>query len=277
MPNSDKHNNNERSSFRDEAASLHTAFCLLGGNTLYSAEYNNTTRRFSQVQALGIDSTDALKQQLNTAGGDRHHKYLSVANKNFTIVPEGVFTPENKSDYLHLIFDSSEIDSKQDIRYEAETGITGTRFIYAVDENISKTAASCGFKLKHALPAHLKVAEQHAQNGSENQGFIFLYENFFYLALFNGAFLMCNTFPLKTNADLGYYTLFTMEQFNMKGSDTVIHYCGQTDQDAAKTKILDPYVKKLSPLSGFVFAGSDQKNNLTQSRNFTLYSQLLCA
>lgn len=220
-----------------------------------------------------------LRSLLEQAGKKANKRYLSVAGKHFTIVPEGVFMPEHKDDYLSILFEPGEIETKKDIRFESATGIKNTRFIYAVEAELSQLAATCGYRLKHALPAHLTPAQQvpERHEGTANTGFLFLYEGFFYLALFQGSFLMCNTYPLITDADLGYYTLFAMEQFDLKGTETTLYYAGKATDTTQKLQILEQYVARLSPFTGDAsLPGSDQNTAQKQAENFILHSQLLC-
>lgn len=279
MANPDTGEKNTGSSFSNKAASLYTVFCVFTGQRLHTVVYDKNSHNFSPVKVEEIQDLNQLKTKLTSAGQKAQKKYLAIAGKHFTIVPEGVFLPENKSDYLSILFEKTELENKKDIRYETASGIKNTRFIYAVEEELTKVAATCGFQLKHALPAHLAAAQQSPEilNANPNTGFVFLYDRFFYLALFNGSFLMCNTYPLITDADLGYYTLFAMEQFDLKGNETFIYHAGNTEKKNEKLKILNRYVNQLTPfLNSQIGLGSDQKPDDKQAENFTLHSQLLC-
>lgn len=270
---------NTGSSFSNEAASLYTVFCVYANEHLHTTFYNPASREFSPSKIEEIRDYEQLKTKLNTIGHKAQKKFLAVANKHFTIVPEGVFMPEHKDDYLSILFEPSEIESKKDIRFENASGIKNTRFIYAVEEELTNIAATYGYRIKHALPAHLAPVRQVPEVINENKttGFIFLYEHFFYLALFQGTFLMCNTFPLITDADLGYYTLFAMEQFDLKGGETTIYHAGKSTNTRKKLEILDRYVEQLTPFAGLQLGfGSDQKPKEEQAENFILHSQLLC-
>jgi len=270
---------NKGSSFSTEAASLYTLFCIFTGEKLHSVLYNPNSRSFLPSRVDRVQDFTQLRSLLKQAGKKANKRYLSVAGKHFTIVPEGVFMPEHKDDYLSILFEPGEIETKKDIRFESATGIKNTRFIYAVEAELSQLAATCGYRLKHALPAHLTPAQQLAGQHTKtpNTGFLFLYEGFFYLALFQGSFLMCNTYPLLTDADLGYYTLFAMEQFDLKGDKTTLYHAGKATDTTKKLQIVEQYVAELNPFPGDeTLPGSDQNTAKKQAENFTLHSQLLC-
>ena len=256
-----------------EAASLCSGVAVLDTYHLTVASFNSSTNEFQEYFVFDVPETPSHLGQLMN---ELHLKKLHVAvqNNQFTVVPTGVITPEDNNEYLNFILGEK---PNQKERSMVINNLTAN-LLYRVDQSIFKDLTKNGISVLH--PAGSALAYHSVFNDAKAHHAVFLhvFDEAFHIYFFKNGLYHSNSFKITSDADIAYYTLYSMEQLEVSVDDTPVHYTVQISKQLNQLDSLKNYLPKLAPieLDPSFELSKDLHESLPKGVGVTLLSTLLC-
>lgn len=179
--------------------------CLLGEKHTF-AEGNN-------IQAVLHACDEVFEEHHLLKAGFWGQITVAIANNSFTLVPNSLFEPDNKTKYLAL---HNEIDEDQTVvSYQHKS--FGATSVFAVNTKIIEWFKNLypGKEVKfiHQTSAFIEGVLHNSKSSSEKSIYINCEGgNLTIAVLNNGKLDYCNNFNYSTAQDIVYFTLFVMNE-----------------------------------------------------------------
>ncbi len=207
------------------------------------------------------------------------HVRVSFSNKYFTLVPETLFDPAHKEDYLRL---HSHLDLNQDVVLSYRHSDTEAVNIFGIEGVVYRMVSSLfserPVQCLHQTSALIKGALQHAGRRSGRHFYAHVEENnVTILVVGESGLQFCNIFNYLSAEDFIYYIIFVMQEQKMNPEQETITVWGDITHDSALFGILTKYVRYVhlgkKPID---VAYSYKFDDIFEHRYFEIYSLHLC-
>jgi hypothetical protein len=208
-----------------------------------------------------------------------HAVRVSTSNQHFTLVPETLFDPASKQDYLQL---HSELNLQQDIvHYYRHTSMEAVN-IFSVDGSLQKTVENLfpthNVQFIHQTSAVIKGVLQQPGRSTSKGLYIFVEHNYVTILVVSETGLQfCNIFHYQSPEDFIYYIIFVMQEQKLNPEQETIYVWGDITHDSALFSMLQKYIRavKLGKRPADV-AYSYKFEDLFEHRYFEVFSLHLC-
>ncbi|WP_162054803.1 DUF3822 family protein [Pontibacter pamirensis] len=204
---------------------------------------------------------------------------VSFSNLHFTLVPETLYDPTHKEDYLRL---HSELNPLQDVVLSYRHGGLEALNIFSVD------VASYGIlqelfprqpvQIVHQTSALIRSVLHHTDRTSARNINIFVERNYVtILVISQNGLEFCNVFHYHSPEDFIYYIIFVMQEQKLNPEQETLTAWGDITHDSSLFNILQKYVRhiKLGKKPADV-EYSYKFHDMFEHRYFELYSLHLC-
>jgi hypothetical protein len=199
---------------------------------------------------------------------------LSIVNKNYTLVPKGIFDETAIDSYLK--FNLGNINGVA--CYDSINSI-GANIVYAENNPITNKIHESlpGIKTMHFGKSILEAFSIEDQNSNPNL-FVHIQENRFDISCFqNKKLQFFNSFEYKTAEDFIYFLLYVMEQLQIDRETCKLNLCGEIEENSSIYKLVFKYIRNIEMLSRPKSAKySLILNEIPKSYHYSLFNQYLC-
>ena len=202
---------------------------------------------------------------------------IGINTSNFCLIPKAIFSTEKISSYLDFIG----IDhSGSIIKYDWLTDLD-IYLIYTISKS-DQDQLNYFFpnnKTFHACSGLIEAQSLHSIRKEVTSCYLHVNDKNFSITITNGRKLQFfNIFDFKTEEDITYYTLFSIEQSGLLPHKVKLYVSGSIDQYDTTWKSLFNYIKTVETIepSSF-FAYSDEIKQNKPHKFYNLFSQFLCA
>lgn len=170
---------------------------------------------------------------------------ILVPSRQSTLVPSGIFDPALKNEWLNFCV-STEDDH---LVLFNKIKMADTYNVFSVSDSIYKAMIK-QFPEPVFFHQHTPLIESNLStriSGNDNTSlFINLNKGFFDVVAFGKNHLkLCNSFPIKSDNDFIYFTLFVFEQLKLEPAKTEVILSGWHPQYASLYKHLTNYVRNI--------------------------------
>ncbi|KAB1066172.1 DUF3822 family protein [Salibacter halophilus] len=256
-----------------EAASLCSGVAVLDVHHLTVASFNSSTNEFQEYFVFDVpENTSSLKELMNKL--QLKKLYVAVQNNQFTVVPTGVITPENNTEYLNFILGEKRNQKESSMVINNLTA----NLLYRIDQSVFKDLTKNGITVLHPAGSALAYHSVFNDDKAHHAVFLHIFDEAFHIYFFKNGLYHSNSFKITSDADIAYYTLYSMEQLEISVEDTPVHYTVQTSKQLNQLDSLKNYLPKLAPieLDTSFELNKDLQETLPNGVGITLLSTLLC-
>lgn len=228
-------------------------FIEISIDTLKIAFYNESSNEYVGYNKIDLHSDgnwstaskNCEKAIVDCAKGEYKGLKVSLADSLYTLVPNSLFDPTKKQDYL--AFNHKIEDLSQFTFYSKNLDSLQAVLIYALPRNLD-------FMLRAKLPVfvqtHAVEALIESLNLNEwlpNQLHIHIHQERFEVIYFPKKKLQfCNSFTYKSSEDFIYFLLYVMEQLKLDREKTEIILHGDFEEDSPIYKLLYTYIQTVT-------------------------------
>lgn len=204
---------------------------------------------------------------------------VGINNQHFTLVPETLFDPEHKLDYLRL---HSDLDLQNDhVHYYRHSNMEAVN-IFTVDKTIEQEVSGLfsdqAIQYVHQTSALIKGVLHQAGRNTVKNLYIFVERNYVTILIVNESGLQfCNIFHFLSPEDFIYYIVFVMQEQKLNPEQETIYVWGDIMHDSPLFNILQKYIHTVRPgKKPADVAYSYKFDDLFEHRYFEVYSLHLC-
>lgn len=170
---------------------------------------------------------------------------FSFKSPKYTLIPGPLFIKENLKDYFEF---NHFLDDLDEIHYNTLKSIDACN-VFAVPAEISnivhRSLENVRF-FNHVTPFIEQGLMQYGGKNTKKTVLANIYgSNVDILVLEGDKLLFCNTFPWKTEEDLGFFILYVFEQLKLSGEETPLILSGEILKQHPACDLLKTYVGKL--------------------------------
>ncbi|NNC83143.1 MAG: DUF3822 family protein [Flavobacteriales bacterium] len=246
----------------DHPATVHLGILLQA--TSYTLCFS-TIDRDAEMHIYRESLSDSrLNERFSTIGKDFGSVTVYSSSKEVTLVPDGLFDPSRKEEYLTLIFG-------QGRRKVASTHIENLDLhsIYSLEDEVYQELM--GFfpqiKVKHASDPVLTQAWVNQSFSSDHLFRLHVLDQQLFAMVFKGKELrLFNVFDIPDDTDLVYHTLNIIHGMRVDHAQAVIVISGECSDSDSGHKLLKTYCPRLQYLSGPVDSQGIGEFSLTHYR-----------
>ncbi|GAB3538919.1 DUF3822 family protein [Pontibacter brevis] len=225
-----------------------------------------------QLRLIATENTLLQEQQWNTIR-------VSFSNLHFTLVPETLYDPAHKEDYLRL---HTELNPLQDVVLSYRHSGLEALNIFSVDAEsfgaLQELFPRRPLQLVHQTSALIRSVLHHTDRTAARSMNIFVERNYVTILVVNASGLeFCNVFQYHSPEDFIYYIIFVMQEQKLNPEQETLITWGDITHDSSLFNILQKYVRhiKLGKKPADV-EYSYKFHDMFEHRYFELYSLHLC-
>lgn len=215
--------------------------------------------KYIQFRYVEFDAHLSLSKQLEKCFEDieilnlAYKKTLVLIPSRFsTLVPTGIFTPELRSEWLRFCIQPND---NQRILYN-KVKMADAFNVFAIPEEVYKIMAR-QFPEPVFFHQYTPIIESNLTGRLSGNEFTSLYihlnNDYFDIVAFEKNHLkLCNSFPIKSDNDFIYFTLFVFEQLKLESANTEVIISGYHPEYSNLFNHLSTYIRnvKQSDLPG---------------------------
>jgi hypothetical protein len=204
---------------------------------------------------------------------------ISVSNQFFTLVPETLFDPVHKEDYLRL---HSNLDPQQQVILFNRTCGLDVVNIFAIDGVIHRMAQSLfperSVEFLHQTSALIKTVLHQADRNAGRSMHLFVERNYVsILVVDENGLQFCNVFHYLSPEDFIYFVIFVMQEQKMNPEQETITAWGDITHDSSLFNTLKKYIRQVRFGKRPSDVGYSYKfDDMFEHRYFELYSLHFC-
>lgn len=225
-----------------------------------------------QLHLIAAENPLLQEQQWNTIRA-------AFSNLHFTLVPETLYDPAHKEDYLRL---HSELNPLQDVVLSYRHSGLGALNIFSVDaasyETLQELFPRRPLQIVHQTSALIRSVLHHTDRNAARNVNIFVERNYVtILVVSQNGLEFCNVFQYHSPEDFIYYIIFVMQEQKMNPEQESITVWGDITHDSSLFNILQKYIRHIQ--LGKKPADTEYSykfHDLFEHRYFELYSLHLC-
>lgn len=225
-----------------------------------------------QLRLIAAENTLLQEQQWNVIR-------VSFSNLHFTLVPETLYEPTHKEDYLRL---HTELNPLQDVVLSYRHSGLEALNIFSVDtasyETLRELFPRRPVQFVHQTSALIRSVLHHTDRTAARNMNIFVERNYVTILVVSQSGLeFCNVFQYHSPEDFIYYIIFVMQEQKLNPEQETLTIWGDITHDSSLFNILQKYVRhiKLGKKPADV-EYSYKFHDMFEHRYFELYSLHLC-
>ncbi|MHA6248029.1 DUF3822 family protein [Pontibacter sp. CAU 1760] len=171
----------------------------------------------------------------------------SFSNQHFTLVPETLYDPAHREDYLRL---HSELNELQDVVLAHRHGGLEAVNIFSVDaaayEALQDIFQRSQPKVLHQTSVLIRSILHHTGRSATRQMNVFVERNFVTILIVSENGLeFCNVFPYQSPEDFIYFIVFVMQEQKLNPEQETILAWGDITHDSSLFHILQKYIRQV--------------------------------
>lgn len=238
-------------------------------------------------ELLSVFSTQQLAEQLQLIKSEnpllQEQSWNTIrviySNQHFTLVPETLYDPAHKADYLRL---HSDLNMQENLVFSYRHSNLEAVNIFAVDkvvqQAIDKLFPDRPVQLLHLTSALIQSVLHQAGRKNERSLYAYVERNYVTLLVVSQSGLeFCNIFHYLSPEDFIYFVVFVMQEQKLNPESETITVWGDVTHDSALFNILQKYIRQVrfgrKPAD---VAYSYKFDDLFEHRYFELYSLHFC-
>lgn len=239
---------------------------------------NNSSQSFENIVAFEKGtSLDFIQSSVKKENINLIQTVIGYHSPLFCLVPKAIFDPEEAHTYIHFI---SSNDNNGEVIYDWLPDLS-SYLVYSIDQKILKDLDKTwpGSKTFHLFSGLIQAQTIHSLRIDKKSFYLNIYDSSFTLTVLEGrSLLFFNSFSFQSEADIVYYTLFSLEQIDCLPHKIELYVSGNIEENDSLWNLLYTYIKKIQPLSlpgNFKYSEEISSNN--PFKYYSLFSQFLCA
>jgi hypothetical protein len=204
---------------------------------------------------------------------------VSFSNQHFTLVPQTLYDPAHREDYLRL---HSELNPLQDVvlayRHSGLEAINIFSVDAAAHQALQDIFPRRPLQVVHQTSALIRSMLHHTDGTASRNMKVFVGQNYVtILVVSQGGLEFCNVFQYQSPEDFIYFIVFVMQEQKLNQEQGTLTVWGDITHDSGLFHILQKYVRyvKLGKKPADV-EYSYKFNDMFEHRYFELYSLHLC-
>ena len=225
-----------------------------------------------QLQLIGRENPLLKEQNWKTIR-------VAISNQHFTLVPETLYDPAHRQDYLRL---NSELNTQEDVVLSYRHGGLEAVNIFSVDAAAYKALHGLfprkQVQMVHQTSALIRSILHHTDRSPARHMCIFVERGYVTILVVSQSGLeFCNVFQYQTPEDFIYFIVFVMQEQKLNPEQETLLAWGDITHDSSLFHILQKYVRhvKLGKKPTDV-EYSYKFHDMFDHRYFELYSLHLC-
>jgi len=202
---------------------------------------------------------------------------FSFQSPRYTLIPGPLFSKDNLKDYFEFNHYLEDLD---EIHYNTLKSVDAFN-VFVIPAEISnlfhRSLGTVRF-FNHITPFIERALIHYGGRKAGKTVLANVYgSNADILVIEGDKLLFCNTFPWKTEEDIGFFVLYVFEQMKLGGEDTPLILSGEIGKHHAAYDLLKMYIEKLSfEKRNDHFIYSYTFNDIEQHWFSTLFNLRLC-
>ncbi len=204
---------------------------------------------------------------------------VAISNLHFTLVPETLFDPTHKTDYLRLHSDlNPQLDDVLAYKHTSLEAVNIFALPKVLHKAIGQTFPGRPVQYVHQTSSLIKSVLHIPGRSAERKMYIFVERSYVtILVTDNHGLQFCNIFQYHSPEDFIYYIIFVMQEQKMNPEQETITVWGDISHDATLFTILQKYIRNVKFGKKPQDIGYSYKfDDLFEHRYFELYSLHLC-
>lgn len=209
--------------------------------------------KFIQIQHIQLNHNKDLTEQIEQCFreiGKLNLPYkktlVLIPVQQFTLVPSGIYSDDDKKSWINFTNNISETQTPISNKLK----LADATHIFLLENEIKNI-----FKRQFANPVflhpHCPIIENNLStnitDGENKLMFVNIEYNYIDILVFgNNNLQLCNSFPIRSNNDFIYFTLFTFEQMKLNSSNTSIVLSGYHKYFNEMALQLRKYIKNVT-------------------------------
>lgn len=223
-----------------------------------------------------IEQAKAFQKTLSTIGLKTLQTIVGINNLKFCLVPKSIFDPEKAATFLHFV---TEKEAERVIRYDWLADIDAY-LVYSINKEKLNTINSLwpNNKVFHAFSGLIESQAIHSIRQDQKCCYINIANNTFTITVLEGrSLIFFNGYQFQNEADIVYYTLFSLEQIGLLPHKLKLYVSGNIQKNNAVWNGLHTYIQEIAPiqLSGNFNYSKDVLDH-EPHQYYNLFSQFLC-
>ncbi|MCC9136898.1 DUF3822 family protein [Pontibacter silvestris] len=204
---------------------------------------------------------------------------VSYSNQHFTLIPETLYDPTHKTDYLRL---HSDLNMQENLVFSYRHNNLEAVNIFAIDMILQQTVDNIfperPVQLVHLTSALIQSVLHQAGRKNERCLYAYVQRNYVTMLVVSQSGLeFCNIFHYLSPEDFIYFVVFVMQEQKLNPETETITVWGDITHDSSLFNILQKYIRQVrfgrKPAD---VAYSYKFDDLFEYRYFELYSLHFC-
>ncbi|MCX2741832.1 DUF3822 family protein [Pontibacter anaerobius] len=204
---------------------------------------------------------------------------VSVSNQHFTLVPETLYDPAHRQDYLRL---HSDLNPTQDeVLCYRHSGLEAMN-IFAMDgalyQSLQELFPERSLQVVHLTSSLIRSILHQTPRTNLRSMYAFVERNYVTLLVTGpGGLEFCNIFHYVSEEDFIYYIIFIMQEQKMSPEQETLTVWGDITHDSSLFNILQKYIRQIRLGKKPADVEYSYKfHDMFEHRYFELYSLHLC-
>lgn len=255
---------------------FHLSIEISPDNICYSF-LNIENLEFIFFKSISIPNISELVNQISSEDKLKlNYSSCSVSYKNFpsTLIPNKLFDLENKHKYLDFVVE--EVESvKSDILHQSDSSL-----VYSINNNLVNSIHQIIPNIIEKNSTNIAICQLLKQYShlKKKTSYLFINTNNIEIIITeNGKLIFQNSFKVFNSTDILYFTLFCFNQLNLDPNKNKLFLFGEVEKGDENYSLLYEYIRniKFGEISSSL-SFTEELNNVSNHKYFTLFSQLLC-
>lgn len=261
------------------------ADCLiieLSASVIEFCEMNAEQNKLQFVTAYPIESASNITLSEHLIIAIKHFQlskkaykkvYVNYFNPQFTLCPVNFYVQENLRSLLEF-----NVGSVGNQLIETDDITTDIKLIYAIDEQLKSTLDNIfpNHHLTHTLSVLAKLMLNAEEMTKENILLSIHTNHIEIIVKQDHKLILANQFSIKTQEDVLYYILFTLEQYKLNPLFVNVCVTGNIDSTSNLISSLKKYIKHIRLAKGHKSLDWQSVSGMPQHFNYSLINRLFC-
>ena len=255
---------------------FHLSIEISPHNICYSF-LNIENLEFIFFKSISVPNISELVNQISSEDKLKlNYSSCSVSYKNFpsTLIPNKLFDSKNKHKYLDFVVE--EVESvKTDILHQSDSSL-----VYSINNNLVNSIHQIIPNIIEKNSTNIAICQLLKQYSHLKKKTSYLFININNIEIIvteNEKLIFQNSFKVFNSTDILYFTLFCFNQLNLDPNKNELFLFGEVEKVDENYSLLYEYIRniKFGEISSSL-SFTEELNNVSNHKYFTLFSQLLC-
>ncbi len=260
----------------------YTLMTLLSSGGVACAVHDRIENRFialakRNVKIAGIESAIAafekLRAEIPWLNSAYRSEILTFPDKNFTLIPTGLFESEKRETYLNF---SGVPGTQGEIQHHSLSTMNAI-LVYRLPVAL-RTLQSAGVKVLHQAGVSIDAILLMNKNKPGKRVYAFIHKHSFEILVISGhSLILYNIFEYQDTDELVYHIMNIYESLELNPESIPVFLSGEMDKNSAAYALLYKYIRHVDMLGiPEHYSFSYKLSELNPGRFFGLFSQLQC-